>query len=520
MLKLRSERTIRTHSRLGWLGITLAAVLFATLINGLTSEPVEAKRTDRADFEMITPVADRPISIEVQESEDLVGARGEVTPPVIEVRTEIPVDENNAGTETRPTAQPVDEKIEVIVGETPVAPADDVDIVVTEIVVSDIPQLAETATINLTKSACPDDFEGDLYQMAKYCVPMKAPFKVYSTNSNDSFDGGFTLAVLPGQTVISEEVPAGWLDPVAYCTLFHSDGSSSEYMAMLPNGGSTFTIDLKAGDYLDCQWYNIPPKGKAHLSIIKHGCPEGFLAYAKTWNELAPKCNLDMNGVNFTAKFPNGYSFNQQTGDYTDNVVYWTELPAGVYSVDESIPDGYREPIVYCIRRDVDTDDVQEVFQATVFKGNRINVELYEDSNVNCDWYNVPFTGDGVIMIDKHNCPEGAATDSEQALLEQDCTGDMNGIVFKLSGPDNVAFEQTTGDIYFSEIFADHLPGGIFTLTEKIPAGYGAPAVFCGSMEDFETEPQAVEIVADGNKITVKLPEGGIIFCDWYNIPG
>lgn len=509
----------RTRRRAG--GGLHAVLLTAILFTMLGATPGGAIAADRDEAGESSRV--EAIDVEVERIEEPMREE------TIEVAIDAPVDapaDPDAPAEDEPTGDPaLDPTVvaEPAPRETPESEKlpdlenTEVDIYVTPIVLGDE---HATGSVSVSKFGCPGSFGGDEAKLAFHCTSMDAPFKVYSTNANDVFSGSFSLDVDPGPVVISEEVPTGWIEPIVYCD--QTTGIDGSHLAFAPQlaSGDTVTIDVDAGDVLDCRWYNIPELGKAHLTINKHTCPDGFYPYASDWAGIAAPCSPLMNGVPFAATFPNGSVFNQTTGDLGDGLIYWMQIPAGVYTVDETVPAGYGEPLVHCIRRDVDTDAVQEVFQATVYMGYRINVELYDDSNLFCDWYNVPFTGDGVIQINKHDCPLGTPGAADQATLESECVNDQNGITFTVSNGAGLKLEQKTGSIYNSRVFVDHLPGGTYSLTEKVPSGYGTPAVFCGTVEHFEAEVVSINVEQSGSTVKVALPEGGIVVCDWYNIPG
>jgi hypothetical protein len=134
----------------------------------------------------------------------------------------------------------------------------------------------------------------------------------------------------------------------------------------------------------------------------------------------------------------------------------------------------------------------------------------------------VSAAGGGSVFVNKHVCPAGFPSDASELKFARFCLGDDgrfgdgNGVPFALSTV-RLSREQRTGQLSPHAVAWDGVPVQTrVSIFEKIPSGFGTPVVFCqGNNGDSDFERM---VLHSGNTIRVNLVDGGLVYCDWYNI--
>jgi hypothetical protein len=116
--------------------------------------------------------------------------------------------------------------------------------------------------------------------------------------------------------------------------------------------------------------------GTGAVMVTVHICPVTFDANSASDGDLAGKCGGDGNGFDFTLT-TEGQSYPQMTGQAGNGQAYWDNIPAHIFTIEESIPGGYDAPIVICDGQRLDAS------------GGAIHPTVGEGATLSCDWYNV-----------------------------------------------------------------------------------------------------------------------------------
>ncbi|MER3487135.1 MAG: hypothetical protein C4345_15315, partial [Chloroflexota bacterium] len=356
------------------------------------------------------------------------------------------------------------------------------------------PDLPVAGGVQINKLWCSEDYGSDYDQLAANCGPDGlATFHIYGTNAEQLADGGFISVnvATPDTITVVEDLPAGYAAPVVYCDVYAptEPGPTDFQLASVLWYSDTVTMtehakvsyDLGTGDFLYCDWFNVPLTGDGSIYVNKHGCPAGFDASTASYYDLAAHCHDTMNGIQFDLSGP--VSASQATGDVVDSGVVFDNLPAGSYSVAEQLPEGYGTPVVFCHTESL-TDESGGSFQPYQ-EGNTIALELGDSVMMFCDWFNIPSGDDdgGIVIVHKWECPAGTDPVAEDFSQWSDyrsaCTTPMDGVSFLLVTEGNIGLPQVTGSggVAGEAVWTGLGPGPI-TLSEDVPSGYGQPVGF------------------------------------------
>jgi LPXTG-site transpeptidase (sortase) family protein len=294
-----------------------------------------------------------------------------------------------------------------------------------------------------------------------------------------------------------------------------------------PNPEATVVIDEDTPILIPTETMEPADEGETTILINKHLCPVGFDAASADASALATTCVDNMDGVTFNISDGASNIASQQTNQYQPHVAYFQHLPIGPLSIVEVVPAGFDAPIVLCDEH-ADGAPIDSMSFEQVLDGNQIFHLFQQPGQVlYCDWYNVPSgdatpttEGDNTVIVNKHGCPVGydaAAADIYD--LAANCGESQEGITFNISdGASNIA-SDTTG--VNSLVQFEELPVGPLSIVEIVPAGYGAPIVFCGEYPLGDSPlTMTQEQVLDGNQI-FHLFQGSdlVLYCDWFNVP-
>jgi len=389
----------------------------------------------------------------------------------------------------------------------------------------------EPAELQIRKFVCPAGIDPVVVDLVATCTDtMVAHFEVFKHYDGNtlSADGDYLQfygEALVGQIDIRETIPAGMLDPWVSCF----DANTLTVLFNESAFGGFVTLPVAGGQVISCFFYNLPmaeetePTGT--IEIMKWECPEGFMGSSR--EEYLAACTMTMNGVPFYAS-SNGVDLPvMTTGDGGDGSVVWTGLEEGPVVVQEGIPAGYGEPVVYCgftgiFKNDAGVPAIVDGFIGPeAVDGGVLMHDLLPQGYLYCDWFNIP-TGDdyGSITIYKHTCAAGYDVNAPGANPWLDCPGLTNGVLFTLYHGADVPLQTMTGDSIDGGVYWGGLMAGDYQVQETLPADT-AYAFVSGCYNNIEDDPAPVNLTAlqGGDTLLFELHAGEDWVCHWYNVP-
>src|SRR5262245_20752264 len=171
--------------------------------------------------------------------------------------------------------------------------------------------------VQINKLWCDADFGADYGTLAANCgAGDSATFHVFGSYSEETFKAGYFEADLatPDSIAVVEDLPASYGAPIVFCAI-HTEqdggGAADFYQseAYWYSDAETATeharieADLGPGDYLYCDWFNIPldeEQGNQGVVVVhKWECPAGTDTTSEDWTYFQGQCPAAMNGVAF-----------------------------------------------------------------------------------------------------------------------------------------------------------------------------------------------------------------------------
>jgi LPXTG-site transpeptidase (sortase) family protein len=293
---------------------------------------------------------------------------------------------------------------------------------------------------------------------------------------------------LPAATLsISEQIPAGYGDPVVNCLSHVPDGG--EGSVFNPNlSGSGFAYDLKEGEELYCVWVNIPYEDGS-ITVVKYVCAPGYDLYAQGANPEVD-CPDEANGVPFTLNGPSADGVMADTGTSGPGRLTWGGLTPGDYRVTEQVPYGTDHVFVLSCQ----SERAKWIQGYPLVYGSQLEVPLLSGDDVVCFWYNVPYQPDaGTITVVKYACPTPTFVDAD------DCERYENGIDFMLSVRD--------GDGWLERAQGTTDGTGVLRFTDLEPGTYQLDEIggkWCFASAD-RTDDEGYLVVETGEETTATV---------------
>ena len=421
--------------------------------------------------------------------------------------------------------------------------------------IDDIQGNPVTGTVRVIKRDCPPSVAGDSLlggELTDYLPICTQPHDGVEFVMNDAngAEAGVTAngvvewtGVDTGPFAIVETIPAGYGNPIVFCGFTESPGGGVQHPSLQPSPGGTVsgTFPNQAFEYV-CYWMNVKtstvippgpdsvtnPEGGSFgdLQVIKRACPfdiargEAFAYYLET-------CTEAVDGIQLTLTDQNGAS----TKEISDGMAVWDTLSEGPFTIQESIPAQYGDPIVFCGWNALYEGVAYDAFSQQVPSADGL-VEgevIIPNTHYTCHYFNTQ-SGPGSftdaesltnnLLVRKWTCPEGTLQTQDQDYYWRVCELLYLPVEFTLSHANGDDTQSTSAG------FArwSNIPLGEFELAESVPAGYGKPVVFCGWWAEYDgfiydAFPQLVilaGVVVEG-AITIPNTE---YMCDWFNIEG
>jgi hypothetical protein len=374
----------------------------------------------------------------------------------------------------------------------------------------------DTGVVHISKYTCPAGYAplADDYLMSEQCREDAGPVE-FSIRQGASFSataptsggvpGSVEFTDVPfGTIAITESVPAGYGAPLAFCTDTPADGAGT-YEPVPVDDTNTMIREHRADAEipLGCVFFNFMPDDDAgnQLTVTKFTCPEGT-DRAAGLPDLGTTCDV-MSGVEFTATW-DGSSSTLAT-DGTGNA-RWDGVPAGGWSVQETVPEGYGDPVAFCGPM-YTTEAPRVPAPGGLFEGEFAGT----GEHMVCTVFNFMDGGDddgtGPVSVSKYTCPAGYAALDDDYLMSEQCQERMDPVEFTINGPGGYS-QARTGALADPPLWQDMMftdvPYGDITIAETVPDGHGAPRAFCRDTPTDGTGAYEPVPVVDGNTIVVE----------------
>jgi hypothetical protein len=397
-----------------------------------------------------------------------------------------------------------------------------------------IPELTSGDVI-INKIGCPmgyDAYAGTIYDLAANCHEQPvSTFHLFDKNGTqwDQTTPGSGVnsvtfpGIVTGDIAVTEDQMPGYGAPRVFCkNESYAGNSTSEDEVMVDNFGINYEL-MTDYDYVWCDWFNIPTNDGT-IEIHKWECPADYDYSDSDWNDLLTNCSSTMNGVDFYGAVNGSDLPTKSTGDDGDGTVIWSDVEAGDLIIQEDIPSGYGEPVVYCgftytfYSNGVPAIADGKIYPDSVTAGV-LQKEFAQGESLYCDWFNMPST-DGSITIYKHTCPAGYDVNAYGSNPWLDCSDLTNGITFTLYHGADVPLQTNTGDSIDGAVYWGGLESGDYQVQETMPVDTAYAFVF-GCMSDSYESLAPTDLIAleFDNAFLIDLQPGENLTCHWYNVP-
>jgi sortase (surface protein transpeptidase) len=305
-------------------------------------------------------------------------------------------------------------------------------------------------------------------------------------------------------------------------------GNTKPYAQAFLAGPGT-GLDVLPEEKIVCDWYLAQPDQTQQatensVTVYKWQCVEGTeygqeLLYYQGGlpDQQVGPCETEHLNIPITLTDGNGDhpTTTQANGTEWDNLVPTAQ---GQIIITETIPPGYGNPMVFCSTLDEDTQSPVMATAGSI----TLTPPAATPFTYQCNWYNIPDQG-GTITVYKWQCEPG--TEYGQTLEYY-----QGGLPTQQTGPcetehlnvpitltdrngDRATTTQANGTEWDNVLLRQD---GTFQVAEQIPAGYGDPMVFCGTLDDATQ----TLVPSTGGRIVITPASSPFDYqCNWYNIP-
>lgn len=325
-----------------------------------------------------------------------------------------------------------------------------------------------------------------------------------------------TISELPAGTyIIDEGVRNGTTATFAW-DCYDAAGASGRTDPLVM--GSQLTYDLADGAQVRCDWFNVIG-GTGRVIVNSHACGILVPAYTLAYELLGTQCTEDPGTIDYTV-VSDTFQETQPASQNPLALASFANVPSGYVYAGADLPDGWGTPIVYCQVLIEDGTQVSPPAPMDMVGGSSVGFPLEPGQVVSCDWFNV-IGGFVDVHVTKYACPDDFdpyAADLTSLVVT--CTADPGIIDFTVEGSP-LYLQARTATAAAPASFMD-VPSGQVQISEKLPAGYGLPVVYCRI--DFEdgsnVVPAVRKEVGSFSMVTQALSGGQVLYCEWFNSPG
>ena len=409
-----------------------------------------------------------------------------------------------------------------------------------------------SSSIMLVKRDCPIDVPEDAY-LSDYLVICSEPHDdvEFTLSVNGESESATTengelqwSDLIPEPFTIQETIPDGYSDPIVFCGYTESPGGGVQHPARVPSEGGLVSGSISTiGSEYVCYWFNIkqttpaldgPERfadpssipGASLLMLQKHVCPSDILRN-QTLDYYFEQCTGSLDGAQFTLSTEDG----EVTKPVVDGQIQWPDLSEGTWTLAESTPPTYSDPIVFCGWTAYYNGAILDAFAQEVSVTNGV-VEgeiSYPGTYAFCFWMNVMggpgdiVSPDGVtndLVVRTWDCPNDVARDASLAYYARQCSISSSAIDLTLNDV-NGSWTTSTENGFASW---DNVPLGTFTVDASLPVQSAEPIVFCGWTATwggfiYDAFPQIVDNVEGSFAGEITVPNTQY-FCDLMNVSG
>jgi sortase (surface protein transpeptidase) len=285
--------------------------------------------------------------------------------------------------------------------------------------------------------------------------------------------------VPPGSLTIAEVLPEGYAYALVFCSYHPIDQQNGAGYESVSNveDGFYHPWEMEAGYALDCLWFNFKEPGGGNIhDLTKFWCPP-TTEYGQDRDYYDQNCEPYTDGADFDFEYPDGSKELKRTDG--NGSASWSVPGTGDWSMQETIPDGYGDPVVYCRYAEWPDEAAynDEWTQYTSDGGYVEGTYEYAGVHIECSWYNIQMGDEGGNTVDfyKYGCAYDSPLGQNLDYYLDNCepVADWS---FDVSWDGGGSSESTNQDGLASWA---GIPTGSWTGSETVPDDYGQPKVWC-----------------------------------------
>lgn len=265
-----------------------------------------------------------------------------------------------------------------------------------------LPSPDDAATILINKHFCPpvssfDAYAATIYDLAANCQEPASPVpfaverggaRIASGTANGAPDLLSFAGLAPGTVSVIEEVPDGFDQPLAFCSVGDELGNDRAPLSQAAVDNDRIAWPLNAGDVVFCDWFNVPAPRGVVISVLKTECPEAGPGGQGSYDDYAAACRTPLAGVSFKLDGASTGNPGEQPTDANGQIT-WAELEADRYFLTEEVPAGYGPPVVFCSFYDPAALQQRSYDGYIVGDDNRIVIDIADGQSITCSWFNL-----------------------------------------------------------------------------------------------------------------------------------